>query len=192
MGEKWIAIVGSSRRGKNTDLIVDYVIEGLNERNIRVDKFLLDSSNISTCKGCENCIKTGSCNITDDVSEIILSMRDADGFIFASPTYNYNMSAQMKSFLDRTFCLNDYSNGWKSKLPSNKKAIIVSVCAGKTKKSMGFTIKCISKPVSELGVKIIDVIEYYNTKHNPVSDNKNIREKIIERIRNNELSYINL
>ena len=31
MGEKWIAVIGSPRMGKNTDLIVDYVIEGLNE-----------------------------------------------------------------------------------------------------------------------------------------------------------------
>lgn len=29
MDKKWIAVVGSSRKGKNTDLIVDYIIEGL-------------------------------------------------------------------------------------------------------------------------------------------------------------------
>jgi multimeric flavodoxin WrbA len=39
MGEKWIAVVGSSPRKKNTDVIVYYVIEGLNEKNIKVDNF---------------------------------------------------------------------------------------------------------------------------------------------------------
>lgn len=34
MGEKWLAVVGSLRRKKNIDLIVDYVIERLNEKNI--------------------------------------------------------------------------------------------------------------------------------------------------------------
>lgn len=183
MSEKWIAVVGSPQKGRNTDLIVDYVIEGLNEKNIRVDKFFLDSNNISTCTGCECCIKTGTCGIQDDVTEIIDAMKKADGYIFASPSYNYNMTAQMKSLLDRTFCLNDYRNGWESRLSPDKKAIIVGVCSGKTKDSMGYTVEGISKPLSELGVKIIDVIEYYNTKNIPVANNDNIREKTIERIR---------
>jgi multimeric flavodoxin WrbA len=185
MGENWIAVVGSSRKGENTDLMVDYVIEGLNEKSIRVDKFFLSSSNISTCTGCEQCIKTGTCIIQDDVTKIIDNMKNADGYIFASPSYNYNMTAQMKSLLDRTFSLNDYSNGWQSRLLPGKKAIIVGVCAGATKESMGYTIEGISKPLSELGVKIIDVIEYYNTRHISVMNNNNIREETIERVRGN-------
>lgn len=183
MGEKWIAVVGSSRKGKNTDLMVDYVIEGLNQKKISVDKFFLNSNNISTCLGCEYCIKVGNCIIQDDITEIIDNMKNADGYIFASPSYNYNMTAQMKSLLDRTFCLNDYNDGWKSRLPPGKKAIIVGVCAGKTKESMGYTVEGISKPLSELGIKIIDVIEYSNTKCIPVANNDNIREKTIERVR---------
>lgn len=186
MSNDWIAVVGSPRKGKSTDLMVNYIIEGLNEKNIKVNKFFLDSSNISTCTGCEYCIKSGTCCIEDDVTEIIDSMKNADGYIFASPTYNYNMTAQMKSLLDRTFCLNNYSNGWESRLSPGKKAIIVGVCAGKAKESMGYTVEGIGKILSELGVKIIDVIEYYNTKHMPVSNNNIIREKTIERIRNNK------
>lgn len=182
--EKWIAIVSSPRKGENTDLIVDYIIEGLNEKNIRVDKFLLGSSNISTCTGCECCIKIGICIIKDDVTEIIHNMKEVGGYIFASPSYNYNMTAQMKSLLDRTFCLNDYNNGWKSRLSPDKKAIIVGVCAGKIKEFMGYTIEGMSKPLAELGVRVIDVIEYYDTKNNPVANNKSIREKTKERIRN--------
>ncbi|NFO14933.1 flavodoxin family protein [Clostridium botulinum] len=190
MSEKWIAIVGSPRKGKNTDLMVDYVIEGLNEKNIVVDKFFLSSSNISTCTGCESCIKTGVCIIKDDVSKIIDDMKNADGYIFASPSYNYNMTAQMKAFLDRTFCLNDYNDGWKSRLSPNKKAIIIGVCAGKTKESMGYTVEGMSKLISELDIKIIDEIEYYNTKHIPVANNDKIREKVIEIVRNYRNFYL--
>ncbi len=190
MSEKWIAIVGSPRKGKNTDLMVDYVIEGLNEKNIVVDKFFLSSSNISTCTGCESCIKTGVCIIKDDVSKIIDDMKNADGYIFASPSYNYNMTAQMKAFLDRTFCLNDYNDGWKSRLSPNKKAIIIGVCAGKTKESMGYTVEGMSKLISELDIKIIDEIEYYNTKHIPVVNNDKIREKVMEIVRNHRNFYL--
>ncbi|MBZ9621444.1 flavodoxin family protein [Clostridium sp. FP2] len=184
MAEKWIAVIGSPRRGKNTDLMVDYVIEGLNEKNISVDKFFLSCSNISTCTGCEQCINTGICSIQDDVTEIIENMKKADGYVFASPAYNYNITAQMKSLLDRTFCLNDYRDGWKSRLSPGKKAITVGICSGKTKEAIGYTVEGISKPLLELGVKIVDVIEYYDTKHIPVSNNDDIREKTIQRIIN--------
>lgn len=184
MSEKWIAIVGSPRKGKNTDLMVDYVIEGLSERNIEVTKFYLRSSNISTCIGCGSCIKTGICIIQDDITKIIDNMKIADGYIFASPSYNYNMTAQMKALLDRTFCLNNYCNGWISRLSSNKKAIIIGVCAGTNKESMGYTVEGMSKSISELDVKIIDKIEYYNTKYIPVANNDSTRVNTIDTVRN--------
>lgn len=181
MGENWIAVVGSSRKGKNTDLLVDYIIQALNELNIKVDKFILDNRNISTCSGCESCLKTGVCIIRDNMTPIIDGMKVADGYIFASPSYNYNVTAQMKALLDRTFCLNDYNNGWKSRLSSNKKAIVVGVCKGKTQESMGYTVECISKSLSELGVNIVETIEYYDTKNLPVANNDGIKKNIIEK-----------
>ncbi|MFZ5969774.1 MAG: flavodoxin family protein [Bacillota bacterium] len=187
MRKKWIAMIGSPRKGKNTELLTDYVIEGLKEKNIEVEKYFLNSSNISTCSGCEYCIKTGACNIQDDVTKIIEHMKVADGYIFASPSYNYNMTAQMKALLDRTFCLNDYSeNMWKSRLSPGKKAIVVGVCAGKTEECMGYAVTGIVKALSELDVKIVDVIAYYNTKHMPVADNDKIRDSIVEQIRGNK------
>lgn len=187
MGEKWIAVIGSPRNGGNTDLLVDYIIEGLSERNIKVDKFILNSSNISTCTGCEYCITKEECIIKDDITEIINSMKEADGYIFASPSYNYNMTAQMKALLDRTFCLNDYSNsksnGWRSRLSPDKKAIIAGVCRGKNQESMGYTLEGMSRVLSELGVKIIDVIEYHNTKNMPIIENESAKQHIIKRIR---------
>jgi len=183
MVEKWIAVVGSPRKGKNTELLVDYIIQGLEEKNIKVDKFFLNSSNITTCTGCEYCIKTGTCIIEDDISQIIESMKKADGYIFASPSYNYNVTAQMKALLDRTFCLNDYSDGCKSRLSSNKKAIVIGVCKGNKSESMGFTVECISRTLSELNVNIINTLEYYDTKNLPVVNNYSIKKKINELIR---------
>ncbi|MBB6216012.1 multimeric flavodoxin WrbA [Anaerosolibacter carboniphilus] len=189
MSKNWIAVIGSPRKGKNTDLLTDYIISGLREKDIVVEKFYLDNRNISTCNGCEYCISAGICNIQDKLSEIIEHMKKADGYILASPSYNYNMTAQMKALLDRTFCLNDYSDGWKSRLSPGKKAIIVGVCKGPTQESMGYTVEGMVKSISELDVKIIDVIEYYNTKYVPVADNDSIRERMIERTRDYEMLY---
>lgn len=88
MNRKWIAVVGSPRKGENTELLVDYVIQGLEEKNIKIEKFLLDSKNIGTCTGCEYCMKEGICVSNDDISQIIESLKAADGYIFASPSYN--------------------------------------------------------------------------------------------------------
>ncbi|OPJ64022.1 flavodoxin family protein [Clostridium oryzae] len=186
MDKKWLAMVGSSRSGKNTDLLVDYVIDGLKYKGIAIDKYILNSSNISTCNGCEYCINTGKCRINDEAAKIISSMKEADGYIFASPTHNYNMTAQMKALLDRTFCLNDYSNGWKSRIAAGKKAILIGVCGGGTKESIGYTIEGMNKVISELGVEIIEEIEYYNSKNNPVYKNAIIKEEIVQRIRENK------
>lgn len=183
MDKKWIAVVGSPRKGKNTELLVDYIIQGLKEKNNEVEKFLLSSKNITTCTGCEYCIKDGTCIIKDDFSQIIEGMKIADGFIFASPSYNYNVTAQMKALLDRTFCLNDYSNGGISRLPPNKKAIVIGVCKGKIRESMGYTMESMIKTLTELDVEIINTIEYYDTKDLPVANNDSIQEKVEELIR---------
>lgn len=176
---RWIAVVGSPRRGGNTELLVDYLIEELKVKNIRTDKFILNSRNISACTGCEQCMKTGTCIIKDDVSCLIDEMKDADGLILASPSYNYNVTAQMKSFLDRTFCLNDYSE-YKSRLSPGKKAVVAGVCRGKNRESMGFTIESMSRTLCELGIDVVGVIEYYDTKNLSVADNDCIRGQVAE------------
>lgn len=40
------------------------------------------------------------------------------------------------------------------------------------------------KSIDELGVKIIDMISYYNTKYIPVEDNSEIREEMILGVKN--------
>ena len=122
MSQEWIAVIGSPRRGMNTEKLVDIVAEFLSERNIDVKKYHLDSKTMSPCSNCEYCIQNNECHINDEISEIIGAMKRASGIILASPTYNYNVSAQMKILLDRCFSLNDFSGSmWRSRLESNKK-----------------------------------------------------------------------
>ncbi|MEF9951636.1 MAG: flavodoxin family protein [Clostridium sp.] len=180
--KKWIAIVGSPRKKRNTDLLVDILINELQDEDNIVDKFYLAEKNITTCNGCEYCIKSGKCLINDDVTDIINKIQESDGVILASPSHNYNITAQMKGFIDRTFCLNDYSNGWSSRVKPGKKGIIIGVCAGSSNEAMGYTIEGMNKTIEELGIEVIDRIEYYDTKNNPVSTNQNIRSYIKKRV----------
>ena len=182
MKQKWLAVVGSSRQGANTDKLVDYMLEAIQDTQRDVFKVFLPNEGIVTCDGCEACLTTGTCRIKDSLSGIISMMDEYEGVIFASPTYNYDMSAQMKAFLDRTFYL-----GFKRRLnpeSQKQKAIILSVCRGTAKESMGNTVEGISNVAKELEMEVIDVIEYYNTKQYPVSANQMIKDIVQQRVLN--------
>ncbi|MBS7528536.1 flavodoxin family protein [Fusibacter paucivorans] len=180
MKRKWLAIVGSSRPGKNTDRLVDYMLEALGTVEKEVEKIYLPSDGIITCDGCEACLTTGDCHMHDEIAKVVKSLDFAEGVIFASPTYHYDMSAQMKAFLDRTFYLGFERR--KSPQPVKQKAIVLGVCRGTTKESMGHTITGITNVLSDLNMDIIDVVEYYNTKEYPVAENQMIKEIIQQRI----------
>ena len=51
-------------------------------------------------------MKTGQCHIKDDMQGLYDKMVAADGIIFGMPIYFYGMSAQAKTVMDRTMCLN--------------------------------------------------------------------------------------
>jgi len=177
--QQWLAVIGSPRKGQNTETLVDIIGEVLETKNIEVTKIHLSHKNINTCNACEYCITEGYCHINDDVTEILSLMKTMDGFVFASPSYNYNMTAQMKAVLDRTFSLNDYEGGWSSRVPDGKKAIIAGTCKGTTEDGMGYTVKGMSIGLSELGIDVIDEISYLNTKTREVATDLEIK-KILE------------
>ena len=182
MKNKWFAVVGSSRRHQNTEQLVDFMIEALQTIDRDVEKILLSHDQVITCDACEACLETGSCHMEDEIASVIKRMHDAEGIILASPTYHHNMSAQMKAFLDRTYYMGVKRR--EAKCHNEQKAIILGVCRGTEKESMGNTMSDIANVVSGLEMTVVDTIEYYNSKNFPVSDNQMIKEIIQDRIIN--------
>lgn len=107
---KVLAIVGSYRKGKTIDTLVDKAIEGAkaNNSNVQVDKIHLVDKNIEYCKNCMVCRNDdpekniAQCIISDDMEIINPEMDEADGFIFATPVNMGQVTAVMKTFLERT------------------------------------------------------------------------------------------
>ena len=93
----------SMRKGGNSDTLANAFAEGAKEAGHQVEKINLYEKEIGFCKGCQNCQKTGVCVIRDDMSSILKKMETVDVLVFATPIYFYEMSGQMKTFLDRTF-----------------------------------------------------------------------------------------
>lgn len=101
MTKKVLILSGSPRKGGNSDLLCDAFAKGAAEKGHQVGKVFLAQQKIAYCSGCGICQNTGKCVIQDDMSAIMDKMVDADVLVFATPIYFYNMSAQMKTLIDR-------------------------------------------------------------------------------------------
>lgn len=98
---KILAIVGSYRRGGNTDLITENILAGAQAKGAVTEKIFIDDLHISSCQGCMECRPAGICRQTDDVAMLIKQLDSADGIIFGSPIYGNYITGQAKMLLDR-------------------------------------------------------------------------------------------
>ncbi len=100
--EKNVLIISSSpRKNGNSDRLCQEFAKGAEEAGHHVKTVRVAEKNIGFCTGCYACGQTGKCYHDDDMNEIIPDLIDADVIVFASPVYFYNMSGQLKVFIDR-------------------------------------------------------------------------------------------
>lgn len=139
---KLMAIIGSPRKGGNTELLVDQVIEGCKSTGeVDVEKFFVIDKTIGHCTGCMSCVfpssGTGKCVIDDDMTPILQGMQDSDAFIFGSPNHMRTITAPLLNFLSRMLPLLvfkvDYDDQGKrvggemsSKIGDKKAAMVIS------------------------------------------------------------------
>ena len=103
--KKIVVIKSSPRRGSNSSIMADVVIQALKKDDIQVSEFDVNNMNINYCKGCDGCMKLGKCVIKDDAHKILDSIKDCDGIVFATPIYFFNVTAQLKTLIDRLYAL---------------------------------------------------------------------------------------
>jgi multimeric flavodoxin WrbA len=105
---KIVTIMGSPHgmRG-NTGRLLGQVVEGIQSTGGHVEMmpFLLSKTKVGFCKGCDNCLKKGTCPRKDGFNEIQEAIIEADGIVLASPNYSFGVSAQMKAFCDRVYAM---------------------------------------------------------------------------------------
>ena len=100
---KVMSIIGSPKGMKgNTGLLLNPMLEAAQNAGAETEIYSLGDLSVLPCNGCQEvCHTTGTCRQKDDFEKIKDSMIDADGIIFASPNYTFNVSAHMKALLDR-------------------------------------------------------------------------------------------
>ncbi len=108
---KILAIVGSPRLKGNINYLVDEALGEAAKLGVQTEKLVLSQYKVSPCLGCDDCASRDSCRLKDDAEWILDRFCEADGIIMATPVYYYNVSAQMKAFIDRNYFL--YKHGQK-------------------------------------------------------------------------------
>ena len=99
---KILALIGSPRKGGNTDILVDRILEGSKSRGHTGEKLYLYKYRISPCVDCRNCKKGNYlCPIKDGMQNIYSKMVAADLIIFGTPNYWYGPTGVMKLLVDR-------------------------------------------------------------------------------------------
>lgn len=101
---KVIAINGSPRKGGNTEILLNKVLEPIKEAGIETELIRIGGQQVRGCTACYSCLenKDSKCIInTDIVNECIGKIIDADAVILGSPTYFAGMTSEMKALIDR-------------------------------------------------------------------------------------------
>ncbi|MCJ7545556.1 MAG: flavodoxin family protein [Deltaproteobacteria bacterium] len=103
-----ILALNSSPRSSDqskTELMLKYLIKGMRDAGAEVETVALRGKTIKHCMGCFTCwTKTpGTCVHKDDMtSELFPKWLESDVVVYATPLYNYAMTAMLKAFIERT------------------------------------------------------------------------------------------
>jgi multimeric flavodoxin WrbA len=105
-----LAVVGSPRKGGNTDLLVSRIAEGAGAADARVEVVRLGELQIRECDGCHACWKGRPCSKQDDMLTLYPKIAASEIIIFGTPVYWYGPTALMKGFIDRFVYFNCEAN----------------------------------------------------------------------------------
>jgi multimeric flavodoxin WrbA len=102
---KNILIISSSpRKNGNSQLLCEEFKKGAEEKGNSVEIIRLSEKRIDYCKACDYCMKNNNvCVLKDDMTDLLEKFVNADVLVLATPVYFYGISAQMKTFIDRTY-----------------------------------------------------------------------------------------
>lgn len=94
-------ISGSPRKNSNTDYLLNLIKDQNGGKLIKLADY-----SIQPCYSCWKCLEKRSCTIEDDMEKIIMpELLMCKAVVIGSPVYFNNVTAQLKSFIDRTWSI---------------------------------------------------------------------------------------
>lgn len=100
-----VGLVGSPRRGMNTDTLVREALRGASSLGAETEILYLNPLQLRPCQACRKHPAPNHCFFFDDMQKVYEVLENADGIVLGSPVYYGSVPAQVKAMIDRASCL---------------------------------------------------------------------------------------
>lgn len=97
---KILGIIGSPRRGGNSERLLDRFLAGASLGGQEIETLAVSELTIQPCTGCGACFE-GACPQADDMRLVYPLLREAEVIAVASPVYFSGVPASLKALIDR-------------------------------------------------------------------------------------------
>jgi len=146
-----LGVVGSPRKGGNTQILVSEILKGAREAGARTELLPLGKLRIEECDGCHTCWETEVCRINDGMTGVYGKLMENDCIILATPMYWFGPTVPMKAFIDRLvyFCCPKNEDKIKG-----KKVVLAIVFAGSDASDATPLLKMLTMTTDYLGMKL--------------------------------------
>jgi multimeric flavodoxin WrbA len=96
-----IGILGSPLTEGNTARLFNQAMDGARAAGCDTERIIVEHLDFQACSEQMFCVENETCIIDDDMQQMYLKIRDADGIIIASPVMTMGIPGRLKSFMDR-------------------------------------------------------------------------------------------
>lgn len=184
--KKVLGIGGSPRKGGNSDILMGRILKGTLDEGVPTEEIQLRDYQVQPCNGCERCRKDERCTgVKDGMQLIYPKIREALGLVVISPIYSYNVTAQMKAFLDRLYGFYHFGDErpgyWASQLAGQDRKAIIAVVgeqASAEEGGMDLTLEVMRRSIEALGHEVIGEIPVLGVFHKgKVRENPQVLEQ---------------
>jgi NAD(P)H-dependent FMN reductase len=102
--KKVTAFIGSPHQGATYRAVQEFEANLKSYADIDFECVWLRDCHLEYCRGCRLCFDKGEeyCPARDDRDLLLEKLQNSDGVIFATPSYAFQVTAPMKTLLDRT------------------------------------------------------------------------------------------
>lgn len=126
---KVVCVLGSPRGKGNSTSLANAFCDTAKDLGAEVSVYELNKMNYRGCQGCGLCkTKLDHCALKDDLSPLLEEIKQADVLVMATPVYFFDVSSQMKGFIDRTYsyCGPEFmTNPDDFRLPKGQKLVFI-------------------------------------------------------------------
>lgn len=100
-----LVVQGGGRPRGSTAQLVDSFAKGAQESGHTVEVISLLKHEVKGCLGCNACRYGKPCIQRDTFNDLVPKIKAADCIAFASPLYFWTVSAKLKAFVERFYCI---------------------------------------------------------------------------------------